>query len=187
MILGHFRLNPIEVNAFIYACPDTREAMLVDCGEFDPRLPAFVDQHALTLTTILITHEHWDHVQALPEALHHFSARVISAIPAPAGVQSARVGKPGETVQLGRMTGRLVDTAGHTPVALSLIFPGVVFTGDALFAGSVGGTSNPEDYARQLDNVRKNLFTLPDDTIVCPGHGPCSTIGVERRFNPFFV
>lgn len=187
MILGHFRLNPIEVNSFIYACPETREAMLVDCGDFDPRLPAFVDQFALKLTTIVITHEHWDHVQGLPLAAKYFGARIISAIPAPAGVESAIVGTPGEILKLGSLTGRFVDTSGHTQVALSLIFPEVVFSGDALFAGSVGGTSNPEDSARQLENVRSNLFTLPDDTIVCPGHGPCSTIGVERRFNPFFV
>lgn len=187
MILGHFQLNPIEVNAFIYACPDTREALLVDCGEFDPRLPDFVEQQDLTLTTIFVTHEHWDHVQALPDAAKYFGARVISAIPAPGGVTDALVARPGDTVDVGRMTGRIVDTAGHSPVALALVFPGLVFTGDALFAGSVGGTSNPADYARQIENVRKNLLTLPDDTIVCPGHGPCSTIGVERRFNPFFV
>jgi glyoxylase-like metal-dependent hydrolase (beta-lactamase superfamily II) len=90
-------------------------------------------------------------------------------------------------VQIGRLSGRVVDTSGHTPVGLSLIFPEVVFTGDALFAGSVGGTSLEPDRVRQLENVRKNLFTLPGDTIVCPGHGPCSTIEIERRFNPFFV
>jgi hydroxyacylglutathione hydrolase len=187
VILGHFRLNPIEVNTFIYACPETREALLVDCGEFDPRLQEFVERHHLRLTTIFVTHEHWDHVQALPDAARHFSARVISAMPSPGGVAEALVVKPGDTVQIGRMTGRTVDTAGHTSVALSLIFPRLVFTGDALFAGSVGGTSCSEDHARQLDNVRRNLFALPDDTIVCPGHGPCSTIGVERKFNPFFV
>lgn len=187
MILGHFRLNPIEVNAFIYACPRTHEAMLVDCGDFDPRLPEFVKTQDLRLTTIFITHEHWDHVQALPLAAKHFGAQVVSAIPEPVGLSGVRVAQPGDTVTLGDLSGRVVDTSGHTAVGLSLVFPELVFSGDALFAGSVGGTKTPEDYARQLDNIRKNLFTLSDDTIVCPGHGPCSTIGIERRFNPFFV
>ena len=75
----------------------------------------------------------------------------------------------------------------RSPVGLSLIFDELVFTGDALFAGSVGGTTLEEDRLRQLENIRKNLFTLPDELIVCPGHGPCSTIGIERRYNPFFV
>jgi glyoxylase-like metal-dependent hydrolase (beta-lactamase superfamily II) len=187
MILGHFRLNPIEVNAFIYGCPRTREALLVDCGDFDPRLPEFVEAQGLRLTTIFITHEHWDHVQALPAAAKYFGAQVVSAIADPAGVAGVRVMTPGETVDVGDLTGRVVDTSGHTATGLSLIFPELVFSGDALFAGSVGGTTTPEDHARQLDNIRRNLFTLPDDTIVCPGHGPCSTIGIERRFNPFFV
>ncbi len=188
MILGHFRLdNPLESNAFIHACPETREAVLVDCGDFDPRLPEFVRAQELRLTTIFITHEHWDHVQGLPLAVKHFGARVVSAIPEPSGVKEVHVAQPGDTLDVGKMTARIVDTSGHTSVGLSLVFPGLTFTGDALFAGSIGGTKTPESYALQLDNIRKNLFTLPDDTIVCPGHGPCSTIGIERQFNPFFV
>ena len=72
MILGHFRLNPIEVNAFIFGCPETKEAVLVDVGEWDPRLPQFVEDMGLALTTIFITHDHYDHVAGLPEAAEHF-------------------------------------------------------------------------------------------------------------------
>lgn len=188
MILGHFRLeNPLESNAFIYACPETREAVLVDCGDFDPRLPQFVKSQELTLTTIFITHEHWDHVQGLPLAVKHFGARVVSAIAEPSGVKDVHVAQPGDTLEIGKLTARIVDTSGHTVAGLSLVFPGVVFTGDALFAGAVGGTKTPETYELQRENIRANLFTLPGDTIVCPGHGPCSTIDIERRFNPFFV
>jgi glyoxylase-like metal-dependent hydrolase (beta-lactamase superfamily II) len=187
MTFGHFRLNLIEVNAFVYACPETREAVLVDCGEFDPQIPEFIQQHRLKLTTIFITHDHYDHVQGLRDAATHSGAMVVAGTEAPGGYRADRVIQPGETVEVGTLTGRVVDTSGHSPVGLSLIFPDRVFTGDALFAGSVGGTTNPEDYERQNANIRENLFPLPDDTLVHCGHGPSSTIGVEKRYNPFFV
>jgi glyoxylase-like metal-dependent hydrolase (beta-lactamase superfamily II) len=187
MTFAHFRLNVVEVNSFVYACPETREAVLVDCGEFDPRIREFVERNGLRLTTIFVTHDHYDHVQGVADAAAHFGARVVAGTSSPGGHAADRVMEPGETLKLGSLTGRVVDTCGHTPVGLSLIFPGRVFTGDALFAGSVGGTSNPEDYERQIANIRKNLFPLPDDTLVHCGHGPSSTIGVEKRYNPFFV
>lgn len=187
MILGHFRLNVIEVNAFILGCPDTREAVLVDCGEFDPRLPEFVERNELQLTTVFITHDHYDHVQGLRAAATHFGAMVYSGTESLGGYKVDGVLRDGDALQVGALSGYVVDTSGHTPVGLSLVFPDRVFSGDALFAGSVGGTSNPEDYARQLANIRRNLFTLPDDTVVHCGHGPSSTIGVEKRYNPFFV
>lgn len=187
MIFAHFRLNVIEVNSFILGCPETREAVLVDCGEFDPRLAEFVEQHDLSLTAIFITHDHYDHVQGLRDAATHFGAMVYAGTARPGGYEADRVVGPGDVLQVGAMTGRIVDTSGHTPVGLSLIFSDRVFTGDALFAGSVGGTSNPEDHARQIELIRANLFTLPDDTLVHGGHGPSSTIGIEKRYNPFFV
>lgn len=189
MIFGHFRLNVIEVNAFILGCPETREAVIVDCGEFDPCLARFVEDEDLKVTTIFVTHEHYDHVDGVGEAAKHFDARVISGTPAPGGHLADLVVKPGDDVNVGNMTGHVVDTSGHTPIGLSLIFDDIktVFSGDALFAGSVGGTSNDEDYQRQIDNVRKNLLSLPDDYEVHVGHGPSTTIGIEKRFNPFFV
>jgi glyoxylase-like metal-dependent hydrolase (beta-lactamase superfamily II) len=186
-MFAHVRLNVVEVNSFVYACPETKEAVLVDCGEFDPRIPEFIKERQLQLTTIFVTHDHYDHVQGLRDAATHSGARVVAGTESPGGYHADRVVRPGETVQIGTLTGRVVDTSGHTPVGLSLIFEDRVFTGDALFAGSVGGTSNPEDYDRQIANIRKNLFPLPDDTLVHCGHGPSSTIGIEKRYNPFFV
>lgn len=189
MILGHFRLDVIEVNAFIFGCAKTREAVLVDVGEFDPRLPEFVEANRLKLTTIFLTHDHYDHVRGVPEARARFNATVMSGTEKPGGHETDTVVKPGDTIEVGAMTARVVDTSGHTPVGLSLIFENqkTVFSGDALFAGSVGGTSNKDDYEQQLANIRENLFCLPDDFEVHTGHGPSTTIGIERRFNPFFV
>lgn len=189
MIFGHFLLNIIEVNAFIFGCAQTREAVLVDVGDCDPRLAEFVDKNRLKLTTIFITHDHYDHVQGLADARKTFGATVISGVADPGGHEADIVVQHGDSIELGAMAGRVVDTSGHTPVGLSLIFDDqkTVFSGDALFAGSVGGTSARDDYDRQIENIRNNLFSLPDDFEVHTGHGPSTTIGIERRYNPFFV
>jgi len=181
MIFGHFRLNVIEANAFILACPENREALIVDCGEFDPCLIQFVENEDLAITTIFVTHEHYDHVGGVGEAAKHFDAQVIAGTPAPGEHLADRVVGHGDEIAIGHLVGRVVETSGHTPVGLSLVFD------DALFAGSVGGTSNDEDYERQRAFIRENLFTLPDDYEVHVGHGPSTTIGIEKRYNPFFV
>ena len=187
MILGHFRLNPIEVNCFVFACPETREAILIDCGEWDTRIADFVRDNALNLSTIFVTHDHYDHTAGIPEAAAHFGAPVVSGVAQIEGRDVDRHVGPGDVIEVGHMQGRLADTSGHTPIGLSLIFEGTVFTGDALFAGSVGGTSNEDDYNLHLDNIRRDLFPLPADTLCHTGHGPSTTIGIEREFNPFFV
>ncbi|PCJ53532.1 MAG: hypothetical protein COA73_15170 [Candidatus Hydrogenedentota bacterium] len=187
MILKHFRLNPIEVNCFIVACSETKEAMIVDIGEWVPEIPDYVKEQGLNLATIFITHDHHDHTDALEEATKHFGAHTISCTARPGGYTVDRVVGSDDEVTVGTLTGRVVDTCGHTPVGVSLIFPGHVFSGDALFAGSVGGTTNEEDYNMQLENIRTNLFTLPGHYEVHSGHGPSTTIAVERGSNPFFV
>jgi glyoxylase-like metal-dependent hydrolase (beta-lactamase superfamily II) len=187
VIVAHYRLNPIEVNCFIIACPKRRDAMLIDCGEFDMRIGDFVTKNDLNLNTIFVTHDHYDHTDGVAKAAERFGAQVVSGVDKVGGVPAYRVMKPGETINVGTLKARAVDTSGHTPIGLSLIFDGVVFSGDALFAGSVGGTSNQEDYDRQIANVRKNLLSLPEDYIVYTGHGPATTIGIEKHYNPFFV
>ena len=187
MIVGHFMLNVIEANAFVFGCSETREAILIDAGEFPAAIPEFVEAHGLNLNTIFITHDHYDHVAGLEEAAKHFGATVIAGTPQPGGFAVDRVVGHGDEITVGRHVGRLVDTSGHTPVMLSLIFQGHVFSGDALFAGSVGGTSAPELHEQEIDLIRKNLFDLPGDYEVHVGHGPSTTIEIERTYNPFFV
>ncbi|NUM54837.1 MAG: MBL fold metallo-hydrolase [Candidatus Hydrogenedentes bacterium] len=186
MIVKHFLLNVNEVNSFIAACPTTRDAMLIDAGDFDERVCAFLAENGLTLSKVFITHDHFDHTDGLSEYVKRFRAEVISGT-SPVGGCGARIVKHGGEVRLGSLTGRVYSTPGHTPVGLSLAFPGHVFTGDALFAGSVGGTGSKENYDLQLDSIRKHIFTLPDDTLVHVGHGPSSTVAVEKKYNPFFV
>jgi glyoxylase-like metal-dependent hydrolase (beta-lactamase superfamily II) len=188
MILKHFRLNPIEVNTFLFGCSETKEVMIVDLGEWDERIPNYVNEHGLTVTKIFITHDHGDHTDAVQDAIDAFHPETISGTEAPGGIQVDEVVGHGDTVTIGNIEGYTVDTSGHTPVARSLIFPkvGIVFTGDALFSGSVGGTKSPENFDLQISNIKKNLLTLPDDYELYVGHGPATTIGIERTSNPFF-
>lgn len=186
MIFGHFLLNVNEANAFVLGCPDTKEAILVDVGELCPAIPAFLEEHALKLTTIFVTHDHFDHTGGLAEAVARFKAEVLAGALNPSGCRARRVGH-GDKVRIGTLAGKVIATPGHTPDALSLVFPGMVFTGDTLFAGSVGGTGSAGQYQQQIDHIRECIFTLPPETEVHTGHGPSSTVAVESRYNPFFV
>jgi hydroxyacylglutathione hydrolase len=186
MIVQRFMspIPPFETNQYIVGCTETKLALMVDAGRWDARMEDYLADHGLTLTTIFITHGHFDHVEGLADALKATGAEAFSATGEVGGV-TTRVITPRETLTVGTLSGRVVATPGHTPDGLSLIFPGVVFSGDALFSGSVGGTATPDLAAEQLAHVRAHLLSLPDDVEVLSGHGPVTTIGVERRFNPF--
>lgn len=186
MILGQFVLNPLEANAFILGCPDTREAMLVDAGEYDPRFEAFLSAHGLTLTTVFITHTHHDHVDGLPEVVARWNPRVYAFVDDVKGCAAHRL-EHGNTIRFAKLEAEIVYIPGHHPHSICPLFPGFAFTGDTLFAGSVGGTATPEDGQQLCDGIRKHLFPLAEQTLVHCGHGPSTTIGVEKRFNPFFV
>jgi glyoxylase-like metal-dependent hydrolase (beta-lactamase superfamily II) len=186
MIVKHFLLDVNEVNCFVVACEETREAMLIDAGSFNQRIAEYLSSAGLQLKAVFITHDHFDHTDGLAEYVGRYNARVISGT-AQVGGCKATVVRHGDTVRVGNLEGTVYSTPGHTPVGLSLAFPGHVFTGDALFAGSVGGTSSPENARIQLDAIRRHIFTLPPDTEVHTGHGPSSTVSIESRWNPFFV
>lgn len=176
-----------EVNCFVYGCEETKEAVLIDAGKFEPAVADYVRAEGLKLSTIFLTHDHGDHVAGVTECAGKFGAKVIAGVESPGGYKADTVVGHGGEVHVGRLVGRVVSTPGHTPVGLSLIFPGMVFSGDALFAGSVGGTSSGENFAMQVEAIREHLLTLPGDTQIHSGHGPATTVSIEKRYNPFFV
>lgn len=182
----HFLTSANEGNAFILACDETREGILVDVGEFEPEIAEYIEANALNLASIFITHDHYDHSGGLREAVARYDATVYAGSTRPGGCKATQVAH-GDTVKVGSLTGTVVATPGHTPDMLSLSFPGMVFTGDALFAGSVGGTNSPTHTKQQLDAIKKHIFSLPPQTEIHPGHGPSSTVAIESQYNPFFV
>ena len=191
MIFGHFALKVEmaigEVNAHIFGCSETKEAILIDAGKDDPAFEAFLRLHDAHLKAVFLTHDHEDHVAGAAECARHYNAQIIAGYATVGGAVVDRVVKHGDEIKVGNITGRVVETSGHTPLGLSLLFPGMAFTGDALFAGSVGGTGTKDAYNKQIRQIREHLFTLPDYTEVHSGHGPATTIGIEKKYNPFFV
>ncbi|MEX1114396.1 MAG: MBL fold metallo-hydrolase [Akkermansiaceae bacterium] len=136
------------------------------------------------LQEIFITHVHVDHVGGIPD----FLAR--GKVPHGASIPGANSMKPGNAIRCGSLTIRACDLSGHANPALGYFIDGlakpVLVTGDALFAGSIGGCATPQIYQHALRQLQEILTPLPDNTVLLPGHGPATTLGEERMANPFF-
>ena len=186
MIFQHFMLETHESNAYIVGCKQTLNGLLVDCGAFDRRIIDFVQQQKLRIGSIFITHGHWDHMSGLKDFMQCFPRCRVFGAAAGLPSQQGRKVQHGSSVKIGNMKGKVLWTVGHTADSVSLYFPEekVVFTGDALFAGSIGGTSTQEDKQELQRNIVNHLLSLPDDTEIFPGHGPATTVGIEKQYNP---
>lgn len=189
MILQHFMfdLGSQEVNAYLMADEATLAGVMVDAGGFDPLVVETADELGLSITHILLTHLHWDHVDALPAYLEQWPGVAVIA-PAPlASAPQARIVAPGEEFSAGPFRFEVLQTSGHTPESVSYYCreAGVCFVGDALFSGSVGGTNDDEHYEEQLGCLKRSILTLPESTEILPGHGPVTTVAIEKQANPF--
>lgn len=173
-----------EVNSFLVACPSSKQALLVDAGGFDDRIVEFISSRSLNLTTIFVTHAHYDHSDAIVDVLKlHPDIQVLSFSPLP-GTKGGSA-QDNDSIKLGNLSGIIHHIPGHTDDMLVLFIEDHLFTGDALFAGSVGGTANNDRYKMQIDGIRSKLNVYPGETVIHPGHGPDSTLQIERTFNPF--
>ncbi len=181
MRVKQFVLQVNYVNSFVCYDPHTRHAFLVDCGAFEDALTEFLERRQLTLQFLLLTHSHYDHVDGLGDFRKRFNVPVYAA-----DQKYGRVVREGETVPFAGREVQVLATPGHTPDGLSFYLPPFVFVGDAIFAGAVGGTSARAQFEEEIGHVWRKILTLPDETLILPGHGAPSTVGVERRFNPFF-
>jgi hydroxyacylglutathione hydrolase len=180
----------LQANCFLLGCPKTQEGAVIDPGDEAPRIVREIAKAKLTIRYILLTHGHFDHTQAADELRQITKAPVLMhALDARgSGIKVDGFLAGGQELTLGTYTLRVIHTPGHSPGGVSIFAPGVVFTGDTLFAGSIGRTDfGGGDQRQLLDAVVKKIFPLGDDLRVYPGHGPTSTIGRERRSNPFFA
>ncbi len=204
MILIRLVVGPLQVNCFIVADEKTREAVVIDPGDDAGDILKVVREKGLTVKYIVNTHGHFDHVganKALKDAtgaellIHEEDAPVMASAPlqsrafgmnAISSPPADRFVKQGDVITAGDVSLKVLHTPGHSPGGISLLEQGMVFTGDALFAGSIGRTDLPGgDLMTLLRSIKTNLMSLPDDTKVFCGHGPASTIGDERNDNPF--
>lgn len=206
MILDTFPVGPLQCNCTILGDEETREAIVVDPGDEVSRIHRRLTTLGLTLKQILITHAHIDHVggalrlkslTGAPIFLNENDLPLLQMMSAQAawlGVETPSTAPPDESLNDGRRVGlenypaQVLHTPGHTQGSICLHFVPLkmVLAGDTLFAGSIGRTDLPGgNYEQIIDSIRSRLFALPDETTVVPGHGPATTVGTERRTNPF--
>jgi hydroxyacylglutathione hydrolase len=179
--------HDITVNAYLVWDPATRDAAAFDTGADCSGMLARIDQEKLSVRLILLTHAHPDHVADLRRLKNATDAPVyISDLESEEGAQPIAEGKRFKVGSL-KIEARL--TSGHSPGGITYVVTGlarpVAIVGDSLFAGSMGGGN--VSYEEALRNNREKILTLPDEAIVCPGHGPLTTVGKEKRDNPFFA
>jgi hydroxyacylglutathione hydrolase len=189
----HHPHDPHPSNGYLFFLQDGKTAALIDPAGYPKTLLNAVNEGPYTLRYILITHKHADHcdatadvARAFPDAeivMHRADAGAIG----PLGRRAVPV-TDGDELPFGDDASiRMLHTPGHTDGSSCFLFRSTVFSGDTLFAGSVGGIfADVSTYDDLLASVRFKLFALDDDTVVMPGHGPPTTIGEEKAHNPFF-
>jgi glyoxylase-like metal-dependent hydrolase (beta-lactamase superfamily II) len=189
MLLRQFMLpvGPLESNGWLLADEDAGTAALIDAGAHEPAIAALCRERGLRLTHILLTHLHWDHVDGLADYLKEWPEAAVIA-PAPvAAAPGARIVGAGDRFEAAGFGFEVFRTSGHTPESIShyCADAGICFVGDAIFAGSVGGTSDDARFNEQRDCILRNLMTLPPATALLSGHGPATTVAIEQAGNPF--
>jgi hydroxyacylglutathione hydrolase len=206
----------LQCNCSIIGDPLTREALVLDPGDEVTRIMDLLGRHRLTVKAIVSTHAHIDHVGGLRKMYEYTGAPVLMhredvplyqamdeqaaflGVPPPELTEVHQYLREGDTLSWGNLRAQVLHTPGHSQGSTCLFLPPdggkilvpapQLFAGDTLFAGSIGrvdlwGGSMQE----MMDSLRSKILELPDDTVVHPGHGPDTTIGHERRTNPFLV
>jgi hydroxyacylglutathione hydrolase len=206
MIVKTLVVGPFASNCYIVGSSSTKQGMIIDPGAEAENILRTVQQLGLSISLIVVTHAHMDHIDALRTvkertntqfAIHEAEKDLLSAAPMrmliPLGLtpsksppQPDRLLKDGDLVDVSDLHFEVLHTPGHSPGGICLSGHGVVFSGDTLFNFGIGRTDFAGgSYERLMKSIREKLMVLPDETIVYPGHGPSTTIGDERRGNPF--
>lgn len=216
MILKMMETGPLMVNTYIVGDENTGEAAVFDPGGDVDAILGVLKDEGLKVKYIINTHAHFDHVGGNKELQERTGAPIIISQEEAADLKEAgeRAGmfgctaeassaskfvKEGEIIEMGSISFKVVDLRGHSNAGQGFIFEGefdikgkretrkAIICGDALFAGSIGRTDFPGgDLDLLLNNIRRKIFILPDDTLVMSGHGPVTTVGREKQYNPFF-
>ncbi len=200
-------VGPLAVNCLVLGCEKSREGIIVDAGGDASHIIAAAERHRLNITHVINTHGHFDHIGANRAVAEHFGAKLlIHEDDSPMLNRAADVARAygirgenapaadifltdGMEITFGECRLKVLHTPGHSPGGCCLYFEAEkkIIVGDTLFADSIGRTDLPGgSHEKLLASVKSKLFTLPDDVVVYPGHGPNTTIGHEKRHNPYF-
>jgi len=195
VILETLIVGPTQTNCYLIGCDTSKEAAIIDPGGDPDIIKKALEERGLSAKFIINTHGHADHIGAnqyfnLPVYIHKEDADFLAdpeknlssvfgwdlRLP-----KADRLLDEGDVIEIGGITLKVLHTPGHTPGGISLLTENIAFTGDTLFADGVGRTDfQYSDEAALFKAIKEKLLTLPDDTIIYPGHGPSSTIGRER-------
>lgn len=195
-------VGDLGVNCYIVSCEKTKEAVVIDPGDYAKSILDKIEN--LNIVAIINTHGHADHIganQKIKDATHAdimihcndaqmlLDPRLNLSVFLGEGIESYpadRILNSGDTINVGDIVLKVIHTPGHTKGGICLYTDGILFSGDTLFAESIGRTDFPGGSMQELiHSVTEKLLTLPDDTRVLPGHGPSTTIGWERMHNQF--
>ncbi|MDY0290808.1 MAG: MBL fold metallo-hydrolase [Desulfuromonadaceae bacterium] len=204
MIIKTLPVGPLQVNCYIVACPRTKKALIIDPGDEAEHILRVIEQEGVEPKMLVNTHAHFDHVGGnsaiiektgiefcihkddlplLQQASRQAASYGLPAVDSPA---PSRLLHNGDLLEIGDLSFEVIHTPGHSPGGICLYGEGHLFSGDTLFAGSIGRTDLPGgDMQQLLGHIRSQLMVLPASTVVHPGHGPESTIGAEQSSNPF--
>jgi len=204
LIIKELAVGPIMANCFIVGCEKTKSAVVIDPGDEANKILLSLAESKLTVKYILNTHGHFDHVggnKQMKEAtgadilIHAGDAAMLEQLSVASmafglSVENSppadRTIDEGDLITFGDITLNVLHTPGHSPGGVTFYTDGVAFVGDSLFAGSIGRTDFPGgDYNTLISSIKTKLFPLGDDVRVYTGHGPATTIGQEKRMNPF--
>jgi len=208
MILEGFPVGPIQANCYIVGDENSHKGVVIDPGDEADRILERLAHHNLEAEIIFNTHGHFDHVGGNkklkevtgakiaihPDDVHYLNKLSESA--AAWGMAAENSPPPdmlladGQVVEADGLRFTVLHTPGHSPGSVSLVLEGtdIVFTGDLIFAGSIGRTDFPGgDYNALIQSVKEKIFTLGDDVRILSGHGPQTTVGFEKQHNPFFT
>lgn len=197
-------VGPIGANCYL-VYDEKKEAVVIDCGDEADRIIREIDARKLQVNFILLTHAHYDHIGAVDAVAAHTGATVVISKADAAMMQDPALNLSayhdhevrahydqtvvnGDTISSGDMSFSILATPGHTKGGVCYYTPGYLFSGDTLFFTSVGRCDFPGgSYEELIDSVMRKLMVLPEDTIVYPGHDRQSTIGYEKKNNPYVL
>lgn len=204
--MQYFRIRtfPFDENIYIYYDEQSLDACIIDPGGSFEKIREFVNSKKLKVKSVILTHGHADHIGALQEIIDHYKdIEVIAAkrekkiLNSPAynltinfgmkntSFEATRYVEDGDTYQIGGQTLKFILTPGHTSGSMCVFDGEIMFTGDTLFEGSIGRTDLPTGSYQEMENSLKKLSQMNEDIIILPGHGEQSSIGQEKKYNPF--